>query len=348
MLLYQEWQKKNNLNYDTSCIPSCNIYNTEVSNNGEIILLIDDREPMKERLIDIMKEQNIVAINRTLPMGDYMWIIKEGNEEKILPYIVERKTWDDFNESIITGRFDNQKKLLKLSGIENLIWLFEGSKKKMIKEKNLMENLQKKSYNLLKEGFSLWITSNFRMTCFYLIFMTRCLLYTYKNTNQFILRSLKDLSNNNDNLLKEDTLTNENNNNIEIKIWTSEKWKQFFLSEEKKKKLKYKKNKNQLYIIQGVTQYLKNKKKELNKVFKLFYQNYETSQSLEFLTNNLNKDDQISYELIEFYLIWMKVIYFIYFIYIYFFYEKVYYGIWIQKTKDEKDNELIFQIFNSK
>jgi ERCC4-type nuclease len=130
MKLFREWQKKNNLEYNFTFIPPYTIYNINFIKKGEIILLIDEREPMIERLIDIMKKQNIKALTRKLPVGDYMWIIKDENEEKLLPYIIERKTWDDFYESKKSGRFQRQKKLLKLSGIENLIWLFEGNKKK--------------------------------------------------------------------------------------------------------------------------------------------------------------------------------------------------------------------------
>ena len=39
---------------------------------------------------------------RSMPVGDYMWLArKEDGTEMVLDWVVERKTWDDLQSSII-------------------------------------------------------------------------------------------------------------------------------------------------------------------------------------------------------------------------------------------------------
>ena len=56
---------------------------------------------------------------RELKAGDYLWILLppnvhpddeeiRPNAEEVLPFIVERKTWDDLQDTLRTNRFDNQ------------------------------------------------------------------------------------------------------------------------------------------------------------------------------------------------------------------------------------------------
>lgn len=44
----------------------------------------------------------------------------------VLDYIIERKKADDLAASIIDGRYKEQKFRLKISGISNIIYLYEG------------------------------------------------------------------------------------------------------------------------------------------------------------------------------------------------------------------------------
>lgn len=50
-----------------------------------------------------------------------------GYVEYCLDFIVERKTADDLAASIMDGRYDEQKFRLKSCGINNVIYLVEGS-----------------------------------------------------------------------------------------------------------------------------------------------------------------------------------------------------------------------------
>jgi hypothetical protein len=200
----------------------------------------------------------------------------------------------------------------------------------MFSSKEELENLIIK---LMKEGFLVWFTSNFRMTSFYLVFMTKCIFYTYKTTNQFILnKNFNDLLN----------ISKKEISNIQLKpfnivttqVWNVDVWIEFILSDDFKKtffELDYNHTRySQLLIVQGISNYFKNSKKILNQTFKTFYKLYETSQSLEFIKNNLKINNHISFELSEFYLIWLQV----------------YFGIIVHKTKSEEESKTILQIFN--
>ena len=45
----------------------------------------------------------------------------------VLDFIVERKTADDLAASIMDGRYEEQKYRLKMCGINNVVYLVEGS-----------------------------------------------------------------------------------------------------------------------------------------------------------------------------------------------------------------------------
>ena len=88
---------------------------------------------------------------KSLPLGDFLWVLRVYNnsfaEEKlqknetkkkkkvtvneyidyVLDFIVERKTADDLAASIMDGRYEEQKYRLKVCGINNVIYLVEGS-----------------------------------------------------------------------------------------------------------------------------------------------------------------------------------------------------------------------------
>ncbi|XP_070579256.1 uncharacterized protein [Ptychodera flava] len=96
-----------------------------VSRAGTVCLLIDRHEPLRDRLLSMAREKNMPAIVRELPVGDFLWIALPANvdiryyngdmphREMVLPHIVERKTWDDLQDSMSTNRFKNQIKNMK-------------------------------------------------------------------------------------------------------------------------------------------------------------------------------------------------------------------------------------------
>ena len=85
----------------------------------EICLVLDTREvrTLSERdyINDKLRERGINVIRRTLDIGDMIWIAKlksptvTGFDELVLSYVVERKRMDDFVNSMVDGRFTEQK-----------------------------------------------------------------------------------------------------------------------------------------------------------------------------------------------------------------------------------------------
>jgi len=121
---------------------------------SEVILIVDNREKRNQNdgsyLFDRLKKNGVNAELRSLPLGDFLWVLRVYNEnvmqapkgtkeskkkakqlpaftEYCLDFIVERKTADDLAASIMDGRYDEQKFRLKSCGINNVIYLVEGS-----------------------------------------------------------------------------------------------------------------------------------------------------------------------------------------------------------------------------
>ena len=73
------------------------------SRQKEIKLIIDSREDAQyiNRLTELLSEKQIQYDRRDLPSGDYLFVTQDGDEERVLPMIVERKTWSDLADSVM-------------------------------------------------------------------------------------------------------------------------------------------------------------------------------------------------------------------------------------------------------
>ncbi|XP_069111071.1 platelet binding protein GspB-like [Argopecten irradians] len=161
----------------------------------KICLIIDEQERDRERLLRLAAERNIDAQVRQLPSGDYIWILtppltdtrqkytqKIPEEELVLPYIVERKTWEDLQDSIRTKRFDKQVNNMMESGLKNLFYLMEGStacvKYKMTEEQRtkLKGSVEKL---MLQNGFYVNYTASWFKSALWLVWMTSLITYTF-------------------------------------------------------------------------------------------------------------------------------------------------------------------------
>ncbi|CAH1239929.1 MUS81, partial [Branchiostoma lanceolatum] len=102
-----------------------------------VCLLVDSKEPLCERMMALAHRQGVAAQIRDLPVGDFLWILLPPaagvdyaevlpNDEQVLPHIVERKTWDDLQNSLSTRRFRNQVEAMKRCGLRDLFYLVEG------------------------------------------------------------------------------------------------------------------------------------------------------------------------------------------------------------------------------
>lgn len=67
-------------------------------------------------MIDELKKSKIKFDVGKLNVGDFTWIARRkngsNNDDIILDFIVERKRMDDFCQSIIDGRYKEQKVLI--------------------------------------------------------------------------------------------------------------------------------------------------------------------------------------------------------------------------------------------
>ena len=136
--------------------------------NYEIILIVDDMEvkggstggkqSRKTLTLEQLETLNIRFETRKLSIGDFIWIARDKNfqriledefsvhqagnkkitqkktreikenamtRELVLPYIVERKRTDDLKASIMDGRYKEQKQRLSQCGLRNKYYLVE-------------------------------------------------------------------------------------------------------------------------------------------------------------------------------------------------------------------------------
>ena len=122
---------------------------------SEVVLFVDNREKRNQSdgnyLFDRLTKNAFNIELKSLPLGDFLWVLRvhhpitqaqlDGlNKQKgkgakknqpftdyVLDFIVERKTADDLAASIMDGRYEEQKYRLKTCGINNVVYLVEGS-----------------------------------------------------------------------------------------------------------------------------------------------------------------------------------------------------------------------------
>ncbi|XP_063410099.1 uncharacterized protein LOC134693283 [Mytilus trossulus] len=106
----------------------------------KVCLIIDEQERDKNRFLQLADQWGIDAQVRSLPAGDYIWILtpplpgpdvkydqRQPSLEKVLPFIVERKGWEDLDDSVRTKRFHKQVLRMLGCGLPNCFYLMEGS-----------------------------------------------------------------------------------------------------------------------------------------------------------------------------------------------------------------------------
>ncbi|CAM9424939.1 unnamed protein product, partial [Scytosiphon promiscuus] len=100
------------------------------SGHWEAWLIVDNREHEFMSMQSSLLQKGVRCETRQLPLGDMLWIARREDDptsEVLLGYIVERKTASDLASSIVDGRYDEQKRRLKLSGLRRRIYLVEGN-----------------------------------------------------------------------------------------------------------------------------------------------------------------------------------------------------------------------------
>lgn len=110
-----------------------NTFRHDVWKKGDftIKLLLDNREVAsrdnRSGFADALGERNVPLEISALAVGDAVWVAEHKTSGKlaVLDYIVERKSLRDLVQSIMDGRFFEQKTRLKRSQIQNVIYLIE-------------------------------------------------------------------------------------------------------------------------------------------------------------------------------------------------------------------------------
>ncbi|KAM0675552.1 Crossover junction endonuclease mus81 [Gurleya vavrai] len=105
-------------------------YENDICETEEVKLIIDAREMKSKKDRTFFQRQINDSETRNLIIGDFLWL----KGEKVLNFIVERKKGSDFVSSISDGRFNEQKKRLKETGIGNIFYIVENLKEKDIKK----------------------------------------------------------------------------------------------------------------------------------------------------------------------------------------------------------------------
>ncbi|VDI30280.1 Hypothetical predicted protein [Mytilus galloprovincialis] len=111
-----------------------------VCGTRKVCLIIDEQERDKGRFLQLADQWGIDAQVRSLPAGDYIWILtpplqgpdvkydqRQPSLEKVLPFIVERKGWEDLDDSVRTKRFHKQVLRMLGCGLPYCFYLMEGS-----------------------------------------------------------------------------------------------------------------------------------------------------------------------------------------------------------------------------
>ncbi|XP_046559166.1 uncharacterized protein LOC124268187 [Haliotis rubra] len=160
-----------------------------------LYLVIDDKERDVHRLSKLARDHGIPTLIRSLPAGDYVWILSpplpsphveyNGNNrsaEMLLPFIVERKSWDDYYNSWRGSRFQRQVNNMKASGVDNCFYLVEGSVKNLrFVSADLQQRLKDQLVPLMMEdGFYVNYTSSWSKSAQWLCWMTSLIAQAYK------------------------------------------------------------------------------------------------------------------------------------------------------------------------
>ncbi|XP_061163432.1 uncharacterized protein LOC133172537 [Saccostrea echinata] len=159
-----------------------------VCGTRKICLIIDEQERDKDRFLQIATERGVDVQFRHLGAGDYLWILtppmasptlkytqQQPTIEKVLPFLVERKSWEDFKDSMRTKRFQKQVNHMLNSGVEKCFYLMEGSinsgryKPSAEQQKNLKDLLEK---IFLDNGFYINYTASWYKSAIWLLWAT--------------------------------------------------------------------------------------------------------------------------------------------------------------------------------
>ena len=98
-------------------------------------VLVDSRERAQQKhqtILDAFSKIGVQTSTLVLPCGDF-WL-QHGTTGKLLPLAIERKTLPDLLHSVVTARYNDQKRLLHRSPFIEVVYLVEGSMDRLSEE----------------------------------------------------------------------------------------------------------------------------------------------------------------------------------------------------------------------
>ena len=90
--------------------------------NSSLTLCLDNREDelFLRRLKQRCEDDNVSFVERDLPAGDYLFLDQSGVQERILPVVIERKSWSDLADSCLgKGRAAQRLECVKIGSHSN-------------------------------------------------------------------------------------------------------------------------------------------------------------------------------------------------------------------------------------
>lgn len=162
----------------------------------EIVLVLDNREiQMKNSRTYFQRklaEKGVECTTRALDLGDVIWVARKKNStgeahELCLDYIVERKRLDDLVSSIKDGRYVEQKKRLRVSGAEKVIYVVEEYNREDAIQFGLQAVQTAMSSLQIVDGFYLRRTDSVDDTIDFLVSATKIMNRIYQDTTLYTI-----------------------------------------------------------------------------------------------------------------------------------------------------------------
>jgi crossover junction endonuclease MUS81 len=147
-----------------------------------IHLITDSREINSRSFRNIVHDLSTLGVEslvRPLELGDFLWIAKSNDQEIVLDCIVERKTLHDLIDSVMDGRYKDQKYRLERCGLERIVYVVEGYNATDAESFNHDTIRTTLSSIQVVHGFFLKMTTSLQDTASYLASLTRVLQERY-------------------------------------------------------------------------------------------------------------------------------------------------------------------------
>jgi ERCC4-type nuclease len=92
----------------------------------KVKLFVDQRETRGNELVSLLEKAGIPVVVKTLPLGDFLFVVEKGEKCFVFDLIVERKSASDLNSSNFSNHLQDQIRRLKNSNFQSKILLVEG------------------------------------------------------------------------------------------------------------------------------------------------------------------------------------------------------------------------------